>query len=37
VVDLRNRLAATRWADRETVADQPQGVQLKTIQQLTRY
>jgi len=35
--DLRRRLAATRWPDRETVADQSQGVQLTTIQQLVRY
>ena len=26
LVDLRRRLAATRWPDRETVADNPQGV-----------
>ena len=29
--------AATRWPDRETVADQSQGVQLATIQALARY
>jgi pimeloyl-ACP methyl ester carboxylesterase len=37
LVDLRRRLAATRWPDRETVADQSQGVQLATIQQLAQY
>jgi pimeloyl-ACP methyl ester carboxylesterase len=34
LVDLRRRIAATRWPDKETVADQSQGVQLATIQQL---
>ena len=28
LVDLRRRIAATRWPDRETVADRSQGVQL---------
>lgn len=37
LLDLRRRLAATRWPDREIVADQSQGVQLTTIQQLVRY
>ena len=37
LVDLRRRLAATRWPDKETVADQSQGVQLATTQQLVRY
>ena len=36
LADLRRRLAATRWPDRETVADQSQGVQLATIQELAR-
>ena len=35
--DLRARLAATRWPDKETVADQTQGPQLATVQALTRY
>jgi pimeloyl-ACP methyl ester carboxylesterase len=35
--DLRARVAATRWSDRETVADHSQGVQLATIQALARY
>jgi len=34
---LRARIAATRWPEKETVADQSQGVQLKTIQALARY
>ena len=37
LVDLRRRVAATRWPDKETVADPSQGVQLATIQQLARY
>ncbi|MGY4496246.1 hypothetical protein ACVWYH_000173 [Bradyrhizobium sp. GM24.11] len=37
LLDLRRRLAATRWPDREIVADQSQGVQLSTVQQLVRY
>src|ERR1700743_3516260 len=37
LADLRKRVLATRWPDRETVADQSQGVQLTTIQQLARY
>ena len=35
--DLRQRIAATRWPDRETVADQSQGVRLAKIQALVRY
>jgi pimeloyl-ACP methyl ester carboxylesterase len=35
--DLRRRIAATRWPERETVADETQGVQLATMQQLVRY
>ena len=34
---LRTRVTATRWPDKETVADQSQGVQLATIQELVRY
>ena len=37
LVDLRRRIAATRWPDKETVADQTQGVQLATTQALARY
>jgi pimeloyl-ACP methyl ester carboxylesterase len=35
--DLRRRLAATRWPEKETVGDEMQGVQLATIQALARY
>jgi pimeloyl-ACP methyl ester carboxylesterase len=37
LVDLRRRLAATRWPDKETVADDSQGVPLATLQELVRY
>jgi pimeloyl-ACP methyl ester carboxylesterase len=37
LVDLRRRVKATRWPDKETVTGQSQGVQLATIQQLARY
>jgi pimeloyl-ACP methyl ester carboxylesterase len=37
VADLRRRLAATRWPDRETVADASQGAQLARLQALVRY
>jgi hypothetical protein len=36
-VDLRRRLAATRWPDQETVADRSQGVQMTTMKELVRY
>jgi pimeloyl-ACP methyl ester carboxylesterase len=35
--DLRRRIAATNWPEKETVADQSQGVPLATIQKLARY
>ncbi len=35
--DLRQRLQATRWPDKETVADSSQGVQLAKLQELVRY
>ena len=35
--DLRRRLTATRWPDRETVADPSQGAQLNMLQELVRY
>jgi pimeloyl-ACP methyl ester carboxylesterase len=35
--ELRRRINATRWPERETVADDSQGVQLATIQGLARY
>src|SRR6185437_9320286 len=34
---LRARIAATRWPEKETVADASQGVQLETMQALARY
>ena len=37
VVELRRRVAATRWPDRETVTDQSQGAQLAKVQELVRY
>ena len=37
LVDLRKRIAATRWPDRETVNDQSQGIQLAKLQELVRY
>src|SRR6266550_3198206 len=37
LADLRRRIGATRWPERETVADDTQGVQLATIQELARY
>jgi pimeloyl-ACP methyl ester carboxylesterase len=37
LVDLRQRIVATRWPDRELVADQSQGVKLDTIRDLVRY
>src|SRR5262245_2279577 len=37
LVDLRRRIAATRWPDRETVEDRSQGIQLARLQELMRY
>lgn len=37
LTDLRNRVNATRWPDKETVADQSQGVKLQQIQSLVKY
>jgi len=37
LVDLRNRLAATRLPEQETVSDSSQGVRLATVQKLVRY
>ena len=37
VADLRQRLATTRWPDKETVADASQGAQLANVQELVRY
>jgi pimeloyl-ACP methyl ester carboxylesterase len=35
--DLRRRVGATRWPERETVSDESQGVQLAKFQELVRY
>jgi pimeloyl-ACP methyl ester carboxylesterase len=35
--DLRRRIAATQWPEKETVDDETQGVQLATMQELVRY
>jgi pimeloyl-ACP methyl ester carboxylesterase len=37
LVDLRRRIAATRWPDRETVNDESQGARLAKFQELVRY
>ena len=37
LTDLRSRINATKWPDRETVTDESQGVRLATIQELARY
>jgi pimeloyl-ACP methyl ester carboxylesterase len=37
LTELRRRINATRWPDRETVSDATQGVQLATTQALARY
>lgn len=37
LTDLRNRIAATRWPDKETVSDRSQGAQLEQLQALVRY
>jgi hypothetical protein len=37
LVDLRRRLAATRWPEKETVTDDSQGVPLAMLQDLVRY
>lgn len=37
VKNLRERILATRWPDKETVADQSQGVKLDRIQKLVSY
>ena len=35
--DLKRRITAAKWPDRETVKDQSQGTQLATIQELAHY
>ena len=37
LTELRRRINATRWPERETVTDASQGVQLATIQKLAAY
>jgi pimeloyl-ACP methyl ester carboxylesterase len=37
IADLRRRINATVWPEKETVADASQGVQLATMQELARY
>jgi pimeloyl-ACP methyl ester carboxylesterase len=37
IAELRRRLAATRWPDKETVTDPSQGAQLADLQDLVRY
>ena len=36
LTELRRRINATKWLERETVADATQGVQLATMQALAR-
>ena len=37
LVDLRRRIQATRWPERETISDESQGVQLAMMQDLASY
>jgi hypothetical protein len=37
LAELRRRINATRWPERETVSDDSQGVPLATLQRLARY
>ena len=37
LTELRRRINATRWPERETVTDDSQGVRLATMQELARY
>src|SRR5882672_10440264 len=37
LTDLRRRITATRWPEKETVSDNSQGVPLATMQELARY
>src|SRR5262245_47222483 len=37
LADLRRRVLATRWPDRETVTDQSQGAQLERLKALVSY
>jgi pimeloyl-ACP methyl ester carboxylesterase len=37
LAELRRRIEATKWPEKETVADDSQGVRLATVQKLARY
>ena len=37
LTELRRRISATKWPERETVTDASQGVQLATMQKLLQY
>ena len=37
ITDLRQRIEATRWPEKETVEDSSQGVQSRTMEELARY
>src|SRR4051812_30392688 len=37
LADLRRRIKATKWPEKETVNDESQGVQFATTQKLARY
>jgi pimeloyl-ACP methyl ester carboxylesterase len=37
LIELRQRIAATRWPSKELVTDRSQGVQLATLKELARY
>jgi hypothetical protein len=37
LIELRRRIKATKWPEKETVVDASQGVQLATIKNLARY
>src|SRR4051812_22124792 len=37
IVELRRRIAATRWPDQETVGDSSQGIQLAKLRPLVAY
>src|SRR5262245_20950801 len=37
LTDLRRRVDATKWPEKETVPDASQGVQLRTMRKLARY
>ena len=37
LADMRRRIAATKWPEKETVGDETQGVQFATMQKLAKY